>query len=371
MKLLRIKYSLYIIITGTLLAAGYMLYSEESQEMSFPKVAEIKEPAVQYISAPKQKEDLIKKEINHKEIKFSSGNFTKEKDSSEEKSEDIASIKNITAAPVLLASSSPFPGSILQSSYKAENTFLPVSVPGISGEIGNTVMTGASDALSLVINPLRWEKEDLIKLGGVLSGTLLLYTVDNQIHRSFTAGQGLSNSDVVKFGNFYGETKTTQYAALGIGAYGLIFRDRRAVQLGLEIFESYLLANNITGLLKYTIGRSRPSENNGAYEFRMFDRPKRYCALPSGHSTLAFSLSTVLASYTDDTHLKILIYIPAFITAGSRIYENHHWASDVFLGAAIGYFTGSFIISRHNPFKQDGVEFGIDAEGRPGIKFHF
>ena len=34
-------------------------------------------------------------------------------------------------------------------------------------------------------------------------------------------------------------------------------------------------------------------------------------------------------------------------SAAERIYANEHWASDCFLGAAIGYFTADWIMDLH------------------------
>ena len=36
----------------------------------------------------------------------------------------------------------------------------------------------------------------------------------------------------------------------------------------------------------------------------------------------------------------------------SRIYSNEHWSSDVFFGAAIGYFTSKALLSYHKEAKQ-------------------
>ena len=41
-----------------------------------------------------------------------------------------------------------------------------------------------------------------------------------------------------------------------------------------------------------------------------------------------------------------------------------HWTSDVFLGAAIGYFTGKFVVNRHNKEEQNFFSLGIDQQGR-------
>ena len=65
------------------------------------------------------------------------------------------------------------------------------------------------------------------------------------------------------------------------------------------------------------------------------------------------NLSTLLAANTNNNYLKALAFVPALLTASSRMYQNHHWASDVFLGAAIGYFTGKFITDLH---KQNEVD---------------
>jgi membrane-associated phospholipid phosphatase len=38
----------------------------------------------------------------------------------------------------------------------------------------------------------------------------------------------------------------------------------------------------------------------------------------------------------------------ATLTGLSRINDNQHWASDVFLGAALGYFTSKTILRLHS-----------------------
>jgi membrane-associated phospholipid phosphatase len=36
------------------------------------------------------------------------------------------------------------------------------------------------------------------------------------------------------------------------------------------------------------------------------------------------------------------------MTAFSRMYENHHWLSDTFAGAFIGYWMGTYFTNLHN-----------------------
>jgi len=49
----------------------------------------------------------------------------------------------------------------------------------------------------------------------------------------------------------------------------------------------------------------------------------------------------------NSTVLKILAYVPAVLCATERIYNKQHWASDCFFGAALGTFTGIFVVKQH------------------------
>lgn len=57
-------------------------------------------------------------------------------------------------------------------------------------------------------------------------------------------------------------------------------------------------------------------------------------------------IATVIASeYEDKFFIPVLSYGVATLTALSRVNDNDHWASDVFFGAGIGYFTGKAIVN--------------------------
>jgi membrane-associated phospholipid phosphatase len=46
--------------------------------------------------------------------------------------------------------------------------------------------------------------------------------------------------------------------------------------------------------------------------------------------------------------IPLLAYTGATLISLSRIYQNEHFASDVFAGAALGFFIGKALIWRHN-----------------------
>ena len=105
-----------------------------------------------------------------------------------------------------------------------------------------------------------------------------------------------------------------------------------AVELGAE-----LVTAGVTDGLKSISKRERPSGGDNSF--------------PSGHSSAAFT-NAVLAnrnlqylSMSDNLRLALQVgnYLLASATAWARVEANGHWLSDVFAGAAIGYFFGAFL----------------------------
>ena len=74
-------------------------------------------------------------------------------------------------------------------------------------------------------------------------------------------------------------------------------------------------------VLKVVTGRSRPDAERGAYDFHPFSGHR---ALPSGHSTLAFTLATTLADAVNDPWATVGLYAVAAGTAWSRVYDRRH-----------------------------------------------
>ena len=109
------------------------------------------------------------------------------------------------------------------------------------------------------------------------------------------------------------------------------------------VLESVVYAGMITTILKSLIGRSRPYTNEGANFYQPIQFNTAHTSLPSGHSTVAFAISSVLSNRIHNTYASIGLYSLAALTSVSRVYHDDHWASDVILGSAIGYFVGTFI----------------------------
>jgi membrane-associated phospholipid phosphatase len=235
-------------------------------------------------------------------------------------------------------------------------------------QLSNIAAAGVNDCWALLNKPFNIDKKDSYLLLGSIGGTLALSQFDDLIHREVTKHPELYKNWVTSFGDFYGRPGATYIASASLTALGIALNKKEMAQAGLEVIESYFIANNINALLKRSFGRARPYVNKGNSYFTPFSSaPVGENSFPSGHSTLAFSLSTVLASHVDDPYLKALIFAPAVITAVSRVMQDVHWTSDVFMGSAVGYFVGTFISNSHLKLLPEKMLLVFDQNGNVGL----
>lgn len=93
----------------------------------------------------------------------------------------------------------------------------------------------------------------------------------------------------------------------------------------------------ITQVLKVSIGRKRPNESGD--ESSITGPSLRYESFPSGHTSAAFAMATVLAGRYPKK--KWAFYLLATAVGASRIIQNSHFLSDVVVGAGIGAWSGN------------------------------
>ncbi len=203
---------------------------------------------------------------------------------------------------------------------------------------------------SFLKQPTRWACADWLKLASVGAGTyLLMVTADQPVRDAVLEDRRYYRSAPVEFGRMWGEVYTPAVLTSSFTLYSLVANDTKARKIGYEIGQASLYAGAITYVLKLAIGRSRPFNDRGSRTFRPFPAffESEYQSMPSGHNTVAFVLSTVLSRNVEPAWLKIAAYIPAALTFISRVYQDQHWTSDDFAGAAIGYFVATWVVDQH------------------------
>ncbi|HTY37765.1 MAG TPA: phosphatase PAP2 family protein [Bacteroidota bacterium] len=204
------------------------------------------------------------------------------------------------------------------------------------------------ETVDFIKQPVHWDGNDWLKLGLAGAGTFLVMQIDQPVRDEMMKDRNYYNSVPIKFGRYWGETYTTAIAAGAFALHGLLTENNATKKVGFEIVQAALYSGGLTTALKLALGRARPFMNEGTSRYRLFTIwDDGYHSFPSGHTTLAFALSTVLSRNADSRTLKVLAYVPAAMTVFSRVYQDYHWTSDCVAGAIIGYVVATWVVDLH------------------------
>ncbi len=216
----------------------------------------------------------------------------------------------------------------------------------ILGTVLDDVTVVGEDGLAFLLAPLSFGKTDFLRLGAVVAGTggLMIFDEDLQTlpRRNQTPTlQSLSNAF-----NYGGHLPSAEIATAAIYLAGLVSGDEEIRVTGRMLAQSLIYSGSIYLILRTLAGRHRPFSHDGAYTFDTGETDNTYQSFPSGHTTVAFSLASVLSARIDHPVASVLLYGAAAMTGLSRIYQDNHWTSDVFFGAVLGTVSGLFVQKR-------------------------
>ncbi len=230
------------------------------------------------------------------------------------------------------------------------------------------------DAVNLITSPSRWGALTWIRAAAMLGVGAGIYFHDTQIQSFFQRNRSGFTNDVASFATPFGEG-----AALPV--LGILYWAHPNPKLGktaLLSLESFVIADAFTMGIKLIAHRARPYTG---LPYNTFEGPSLslnndFLSFPSGHTTGAFAIASVIATeYRNVSYIPPLAYGMATLTGFARVNDNVHWASDVFVGGVIGYFTGKAITELHqNQDKNQSVLILPTAvQGSPGllIGIHF
>jgi hypothetical protein len=210
--------------------------------------------------------------------------------------------------------------------------------------------------------PVHFRGKELIYTGIAASITTALFFTDENIdgwartqkqkHRCVN----ISSPFISEFGSNYG-----LYVIAADGLISAAFKNEKGVQTSLLATQASVTSGIWTQIIKQLTGRERPK---ASYIFSHLEGGKwhgilskylegspddkskmSYDAFPSGHTATAFSIATVFATqYSDIKAIPFICYSAATAVGISRLTEHEHWASDVFVGALIGYLSGKQVV---------------------------
>jgi membrane-associated phospholipid phosphatase len=149
-----------------------------------------------------------------------------------------------------------------------------------------------------------------------------------------------------RVGNHYGKPYSAVAITSGFYFTGLLLKNEWAKETGLMLASGLGSSTVVQTFFKNAIGRARPNLDIGNYEADPFNTDSPYHSLPSGHTTVAFTTSLILARQVKPIPLKIFFYSMATLTAASRMYLDVHWVSDIAFGGAIAWFCADAAMKR-------------------------
>ena len=135
--------------------------------------------------------------------------------------------------------------------------------------------------------------------------------------------------------------------------YGLKKSDDHLRSTGLLAGEAVLDSYLWTTVIKYGSERSRPFE--GDQRGRFFTSGSSF---PSGHSVIAWSIASVVSNEYPGPMTKFLAYGTAGAVSASRIIGHQHFASDVLVGSALGWYAGYQVTHRESA-REDAARYGV------------
>jgi membrane-associated phospholipid phosphatase len=230
------------------------------------------------------------------------------------------------------------------------------------------------DTGKIVASPVNWSGSDWLKAGLIVGATSGIYFADADIRNLTQRNRSSTGNKFATVGNDLGNPFYT-LPTLGLFyLYGHYNEDPKARRTSLLAAESLAISGAFTWSLKLAAQRPRPytGESPSAWNgprLKMSDT-----SFPSAHTTAAFSVASVLAEeYGSNPYVPPIAYGLATLTGLARMYDNKHWASDVFVGGAIGYFVGKAVVHYHTAQSDKALKilptvsqqgFGLMAEYR-------
>lgn len=192
--------------------------------------------------------------------------------------------------------------------------------------------------------PLQWEGNDWRMAGGTVLTTAVFSLLDDHAYAAALRNRTATHDRFERVFEAYSNGLTGIMISGAFYSSGLLFDNEWLRGTGL-IMASALTVSAITQtMFKYSTGRARPYTGLGNHTFRPFSFDKHFVSFPSGHTIVAFTVSSVLAHRIDNVYGSIALYTAAAMGGLSRVYSGNHWFSDVVFGSALAWCVSSSVV---------------------------
>jgi len=234
------------------------------------------------------------------------------------------------------------------------------------------------DTRDIIVSPAKASPRQLLQFSAVTCAGIVIASQDARIRNFALDNRSLTTQRIQE--HFLEPWGSGKYSMPLLGMfyfYGSVKNDERSKQTALLGLKAFVISGIIVTIPKQFFHRHRPCptayggsshpacatespfEFDGLFnikgDFQSFNDyvniffQSSNNSFPSGHSASAFAMATVISEqFKYKKWVPIIAYSLAGLTSLSRIEANKHWASDVFIGAALGYSVGKFITRKKN-----------------------
>ena len=272
--------------------------------------------------------------------------------------------------PAVVAAKDPPPGS------RTSNSAVHSSTDGTSAPVAPVIEPSGQkkpnewrklpanifgDQKAFFTSPFHMSKSDakwwlmIAGVGGVLVAT-----------DSWTSRQLPNSPDQIRIATWtsrVGAIYTLVPITVGMWGVGRLTNDPRTRETARLSAEALIDAGIVDTVLKSASMRQRPLEGAGNGNFWQGDgRPwNAGSSFPSGHAIYSWALASIFAhEYSDKKWVPYVAYGLATTICASRFAARKHFASDVVIGGAMGWFIGHYVYGRrHNPALATGKHRAI------------
>ena len=207
------------------------------------------------------------------------------------------------------------------------------------------------DEKGIFTSPLRVQPRDAYWLAplGAATGMAFAYDADASQAVGVDANRADIANKISDFGSFY----ATGAESAGIYFIGLAKNNPKLAETGRLGAEAILDSGTVALVTKLASNRQRPLQRNGQGNFWAngtshweFDS-----SFPSDHATASMALARVIAGEYPHWYVALPAYGFAESIGVSRILASQHFPSDVLVGQAIGFLSGSYVLNHRGLYR--------------------
>lgn len=222
-------------------------------------------------------------------------------------------------------------------------------------QLGRCIRDLGEDEKGIFTSPLRVQPKDAYWLAplGAATGLAIAYDADAAALVGVDANRTNTANKIADFGSFFAA------GAEGAGIYfiGLAKKNPKLAETGRLGAEAILASGSVTLVTKLVTNRQRPRQGNERGDFWPYGTQhwEWDSSFPSDHATATMSLARVIAGEYPHWYVMVPAYGFAETISMSRIFANQHFPSDILVGQAVGFLTGSYVLN-HRALYRPGAK---------------